>query len=374
MNRRYILPAAAVIIVAGALLAAPTARMLVRIPAVQARLVARGMAANFAANQAGNDLVNAQSLRVILCGTASPIPSATRAGPCALVTAGGHMWLVDAGGGSWRNIMLWHLPIDKLSAVLLTHFHSDHIQDLGEVNMQSWVAGRFHPLPVYGGPGVQQVVDGFTQAYTLDTGYRVTHHGAATLPPEQGPMVAHTIDAGAGAVLHEGQTTTVLDQDGMKITAIGVNHAPISPAYAYRFDYAGRSLVISGDTKPSPAFATAVAGVEVMVHEAQADEVVSMIRDFMRAQGNTRFTKILTDIQSYHTTPAEAGTIANEAGAKLLVLTHLTPALPTLLADSIFLSDAQKTRAEPTLLGHDGLTISLPANGSAIEATDQSIQ
>ena len=254
--------------VAGFVVAGPAARLALRLPFVQQRLIARGFADAMARNARQEALVDAPELRVILCGTGSPLPNRDRAGPCAAVVAAGKIWLVDAGGGGWRNMNLWNMPNGKLAGVLLTHFHSDHIEDLGEVNLQSWVAGRSIALPVFGGPGVESVVNGFNAAYALDSGYRETHHGATVLPPAAAAMVPHVVQAGPGVSLHEGQVADVLNQDGMRITAIGVNHAPVSPAYAYRFDYGGRSVVISGDTKASPDFATAVAGVDVMVHRS----------------------------------------------------------------------------------------------------------
>ena len=358
------------VLVAGVLLAGPGARMALRIPFVQHKLIQRGFAQAMARNAAREALVNAEELRVVLCGTGSPLQSRERAGPCAAVLAAGKIWLVDAGGGGWRNMNVWNMPNGKLAGVLLTHFHSDHIEDLGEVNLQSWVAGRTAALPVYGGPGVESVVNGFNAAYALDSGYRETHHGAAVLPPAAATMVPHVVEAGAGVSLHEGQVTTVLDQDGMKITAIGVNHAPVQPAYAYRFDYGGRSVVISGDTKASPDFATAVAGVDVMVHEAQLSDVLQQLHVLMAEQGNWRMAKVLNDIQGYHTTPEQAGQIANTAGAKLLVLTHLTPALPPFLAGPLFMQAVQRSRASGSVLGHDGLMVSLPQGSDLVDITD----
>jgi ribonuclease Z len=370
MKTRTIALSAAAVIAVGLLLAGPGTKLALRMPAVQQALIRRGFAQAMQANAAAEALVDAPVLRVVLCGTGSPIPSPERAGPCAAVLAGGKIWLVDVGGGGWKNMNLWHMPGDKLAAVLLTHFHSDHIEDLGEVNLVSWVAGRTQALPVYGGPGVDSVVAGFTAAYVLDTGYRERHHGPTVLAPAAAQMVPHVVEAGLGVVLHEGQVQTVLEADGMKISAIGVNHSPVSPAYAYRFDYGGRSVVISGDTRASPDFATAIAGVDVLVHEAQADDALGQIHDLMAQQGNARMAKVLNDIQSYHTTPAQAGEIANKAGAKLLVLTHLTPALPAMLAVPVFMQDVQATRPSGTVLGYDGLMVSLPSGSAEITVSN----
>ena len=367
MKRHHIAVAAVAVIAAVAFIAAPVTNGLLRLRFVQHALIDRGFDRVMRQNDKVAALINAPELRVILCGTGSPLPNRERAGPCAAVTAAGKIWLVDAGGGGWRNLMLWHLPSNQLTGVLLTHFHSDHIEHLGEANLQSWIAGRTTPLKVYGGPGVATVVNGFNAAYSLDSDYRVAHHGAAAMPQEAEIMQPKAVTNWAGATLQEGQAQTVLDQDGIKITAIGVNHAPVSPAYAYRFDFGGRSVVISGDTKYSPQFAAAITGVDVLVHEAQADEAVSQLRDLMAARGNGRLSKMLNDILAYHTTPAQAAQVADLAGAKLLVLTHLTPALPSYLINPLYMQDVQTRRGTGSVVGDDGLMVSLPQNTDKID-------
>src|SRR5881628_2397858 len=109
-------------------------------------------------------LLAPDALRVLLCGTSSPIPSPRRAEACTAVFAGGHMWIVDTGPGSWRTLALRRVRGEAIGAVFLTHLHSDHIGELGEFNLQTWVAGRPGPMRVYGPDGVTDVVQGYTQA------------------------------------------------------------------------------------------------------------------------------------------------------------------------------------------------------------------
>jgi len=118
-------------------------------------------------------------LHLYLCGTAAALPDPNRAGPCTAVVAGGQFVLIDAGPASWRVVDGLNLPVARLSAVLVTHLHSDHIGELGEAIEQSWIAGRTQLLDIYGPPGIEDVVQGFAQVYSHDQGYRVAHHGAA---------------------------------------------------------------------------------------------------------------------------------------------------------------------------------------------------
>ena len=122
-------------------------------------------------------------LHVILVGSGGPINNTKRVSTCTAVIAGGEFILVDVGPGSIRNADLQNLPLGSLSSVLLTHFHSDHIAELGEANFQSWVNGRQKKLEVCGPEGVEKVVEGFSQAYELDARYRIEHHGEAVMPP-----------------------------------------------------------------------------------------------------------------------------------------------------------------------------------------------
>jgi len=134
------------------------------------------------------------ALRVAVCGSSSPLPSAARAKPCVAVFAGGKFYVVDVGPESVENLVLWGVPLSAIGGVLLTHFHSDHIGDLGELHLQTWANGRPAPLAVYGGPGVEHVVDGFNTAYRLDQGYRTAHHSERLMPSTTWGMVAHPVE------------------------------------------------------------------------------------------------------------------------------------------------------------------------------------
>jgi ribonuclease Z len=304
------------------------------------------------------------SLHAVLCGTGSPLPDAGRAAACVAVMAGGQFFLVDVGPGSWEQVQLWGLPRARLSGVLLTHFHSDHIGELGETTVQSWIAGRSGPLPVYGPPGVEQVVEGFQRAYALDAGYRRTHHGNA-LAADGAEPVARPIPLSAPDA-----AAVVLERDGLRITAFAVDHTPVSPAYGYRFDYGGRSVVVSGDTARSPNLAIHARGADVLVHEALVARIVKGVSDRLAERGATRLAKLAADILDYHATPAQAVEIAAEAGVKMLVLTHLVPAVPGPFLNFVFLGDVDVPDALTVVIGEDGTRFTLPPQSDAIDVDE----
>ena len=245
-----------------ALLVGAAASIAAHTPAVQDRLFAAAVKANVGRDNTA--LLGDDALRVALCGTSAPLPSPDRAKACVAVMAGGKMYIVDSGPESTKNLMMWGVPLGQVAGVFLTHFHSDHIGDLGELNLQTWVGARPAPLAVYGGPGVEQVVAGFNTAYAQDDVYRIAHHTPQVLSPATARMVAHTVAMPATGP----RTAVVLDDGQMKITAIETNHAPVSPAYAYRFDYRGRSVVVTGDTTADPRLVAGARGADILVSEA----------------------------------------------------------------------------------------------------------
>ena len=355
--RRALVILAAALLVAGAL-----AALALRSPALQDALVRR--VAERAIGARPDALFADGALRVLLCGTASPLPHATRARPCTAVIAGSRMYVVDVGPGSWNHLALWRIPGERIAAILLTHFHSDHIGELGEFDLQTWVAGRPGPLRVFGPPGVERVVAGFEEAYAEDAKYRIAHHGPELLRPAAEPMEAHAVALGTGGAL-EG-TARVLEEDGLVVTAFLVDHRPAAPALGYRFDYGGRSVVVSGDTAAYPPLAAIAKGADVLVHEAQANHIVAILQRAAERAGLPRQAKILSDIPDYHTTPVEAARFANEAGVRLLLLTHLTPPPLNSFVERVFVRGVDDVRPDGWLLGDDGTTVELPVGSEEV--------
>lgn len=322
-------------------------------------LFERAVAANLA-----RDSVAAlpDGLHVALCGSGSPMADPSRAGPCTAVIAGKRLFVVDIGSGATRNFGPMGLPIGKVEALFLTHFHSDHIDGLGELMTLRWAAGgNARPLPVHGPEGVEAVVAGFNAAYAADRGYRVAHHGDRTVPASGHGAAALPFGA-AGGVIH--------DAGGLKITAFAVDHAPIRPAVGYRFDYAGRSVVISGDAAPDQRIAAAAKGADILVHEALGRDMVAYMGKRLAATNRTANARIMGDIQNYHTSPREAARIADQAGVGMLVLNHIVPPMPVRLLNGYFLGDAGKAFGGPIVVGADGMLFSMPKSGTTIDRAD----
>ena len=305
-------------------------------------------------------------LHVYLCGTGSPMPDASRAGPCLGVLAGDRAFVFDSGSGGVRNLGSMGFPIQKLESVYLTHLHSDHLDGLGELLVLSWIGGsRTTPTPVIGPAGTQQVVDGFNAAYRIDSTYRTAHHGPEIANPAGFGGAAREIDIAAGP----GGTAIVFEDQTLKITAIRVEHAPVDPAFGYRIDYMDRSISISGDTIYHPGFVAASDGVDVMFHEALDPEMVSAIGAKLGERGQNNNAKIFADILDYHASPEDAARAAQSAGADQLVMYHLVPPLPAKMLIQVFLGDAAAEFDGAITVGEDGLIISLPAGSDKISKT-----
>ena len=319
--------------------------------------------AALAAAPAAAQTTAGDGLRIILAGTSGPLPVRDRAKPCVAILAGGALYLVDVGPESTENMMSWRLPLSAARAVFLTHLHSDHIGDLGEFNMQSWVQGREQPLALVGPAGVEKAARGFNTAYENDHLFRRAHHehGGFGFPIAAGRIEPRIIRIPAAAA-----TATAWRDGDLAVTAIRVSHDPVSPAFGYRFDFRGRSVSISGDTMKWPGFAEASKGVDVMLHEAQNEAMTRQLSQALKGMGNARTSSMMADTLSYHTTPVEAADLARMAGAKRLVLYHLTQAGLPFFTPEAFTRGMDAGGPLDWRLAKDGMTIDLPAGSDEI--------
>ena len=287
--------------------------------------------------------------RVTLIGSGNPIPEAARFGPATLVEAGDQKLLFDAGRGA--TIRLWELkiPFNKVSPLFLTHFHSDHTVGIPDLWLTGWLGGPFGrratPFHVIGPTGTKELMTNLERAYAADIHIRIADEH---YPPEGVKVLADEFAA-------EG---VVYEKDGVRVTAFEVNHGDeIKPAYGYRVDYKGRSIVISGDTRFSENVIKYGTGADILVHE-----VAAVRPDLLKDQQVQR-------VMAHHTSPQEAGTVFARAHPKLAVYTHFTllaqPPVPAVTVAEV-VAQTRETYSGALEAGEDLMTVEISENGNPV--------
>lgn len=251
-------------------------------------------------------LFHADSTVVVLLGTGMPRPDPTAQGPATAIVVGPRVFLVDAGPGVERQLAAAHLTITGPEATFITHLHSDHTLGYPDLILTSWVMGRHWPLLVFGPPGLAHMTDDLLAAYAEDIQIRTDG-------------LEHESPNGYRVAVHEIQPGRVYDSAGVRVTAIAVNHGSWRYAFGYRFDTPDRTIVVSGDTRPSEALEAAAKGVDVLVHEVYPAST-------LRAETRPGGQDWPAYMHAFHTSDEELGALAKRAGPKLLVLTHIVRA------------------------------------------------
>lgn len=244
-------------------------------------------------------------IEITLLGTGSPIPDPNRAGPATLVRAGGQVFLVDCGRGVLQRTAAVGVGAAGLSALLLTHLHSDHIGDLGDLLITRWITTFTPdpaPFPIIGPPGTAETVEATLKAFGHDIGYRIAHHDDLNTPP--------------AIEVHEYTEGPVWDRDGVSIRVAPTDHRPVAPTIGFRVDADGASVVLAGDTVPCASLDELAAGAGALVHTVIRKDIVTQIPQ-----------QRLQDICDYHSSVEEAAATAARAGVGTLVMTHYVPAL-----------------------------------------------
>jgi ribonuclease Z len=244
---------------------------------------------------------------------------------CIAVVTPEHFYLIDSGAGSTDNINRLGLPTERLQGLLLTHFHSDHIAEIYEVNLGSWVGGRPVPLIVYGPQGVDEVIDAVNAGYRLDRIYRTGHHGEDLLPPALGVLQHETIAPGV-----------ILEDGDLKISAYVAEHPPIEPAVGYRFDYRGRSVVISGDGNVNDDTFEIVNDADLLLHDALSVPTVSTLSEAMAAVDRPRQSKIVADVLDYHASTDSLIELGKRSSVDMVAFYHLVPVPANSVLEDVF--------------------------------------
>jgi ribonuclease Z len=330
---------------------ARTAVVLAAIACAAAACVEQRLRREF--TRADRSLLTSPGMTLALCGTGTGLPDARRAGPCTAVVAAGRLVLVDVGPGAWESADLSGLPIAALDTVLLTKLIADDVADLGEAITRSWLAGREHPIGVYGPPGTARVVRDVVDVLAFDVAMRLGRHTAAVLRPELAAADAHELPLAS-----DDDAVTVLDQDGLRITAFAVGGIGGVIKVGYRFDYQGRSIVVSGHGRGHPNIVRFAAGADVLVHEAASHAMVERGVGVLESLGDVRAASFARESLRSHATPVEAAEAARDARVGLLVLTQLYPGPNTALRRLMFMRGVRDVFPN-TRLGEDGFRIHL---------------
>ncbi len=269
------------------------------------------------ADELAAELLDRDRITVVTCGTGAPLPS-DRAQTCTAVFVAGQFFLFDLGDRAQPSVEALGLPITDLDAIFVTHFHSDHIADLGEAISRSWIIGRTDPLTVYGPEGIDPIVTNFLEIYSEDVVYRNEHHGPTVFPEPELRTSAVTIE-------HSPEGTVAYDRDGVTVKAYTVAHDPVEPSVGYRVEYRGRAVGISGDTIDSEGLRALAMDADVLVSEVLDHNFVRDAACGLDRAGDERNATIFRDIRDYHIGAETLGRVAEETGVETLMLTHMVP-------------------------------------------------
>ena len=284
---------------------------------------------------------------VTLLGTASPAPRPDRMGPSTLVVVNGQRLLFDTGRGATIRLWQMRVPIGSLDATFLTHFHSDHTSGLPDVWLTGWIGtpygSRHTPFRLIGPIGTKTLMEHLEKAYQADIDIRHKNEGE----PLEGIRTEVTEFKAPGVVW---------SKDGVTVTAVENDHG-VKPSFGYKVAFDGRSVVISGDTRPVPSIIEAARGMDLLIHEVAAAREPLLAIPFFRA------------VINHHTAPADAGRIFAEVRPKLAVYTHIVLLSnkdnPEPTIDDV-VQETRKTYDGPLAVGTDLMSFDIGEDGVGI--------
>lgn len=274
--------------------------------------------------------------RLILLGTGGgPTPKKTVSAPATLIIVNDTPYVIDCGDGVARQWVSADVPLLKLRHIFITHQHSDHNADYGNLILFAWSAGLATRVDTWGPPPLAKMTKLFFEMNDYDIRTRITDEGKVPLEPLVHP---HEISR-AGPVMRD---------ENVRVTSTLVDHPLVSPAFAYRFDAADRSIVISGDTAPSDHLVTLARGADVLVHEALWLPAVDAI-----VARNPNTPTLKKHILNSHTAAEDCGKVAAAAGVKTLVLSHFVPGGDASITDQMWIDAAGKHFKGRIVVGKD---------------------
>jgi ribonuclease Z len=245
-------------------------------------------------------------MRAVLLGTGAPPPNPARRGPSTLVALGPEQFLVDAGSGVGVQLIRAGVKAFDWPRVLITHHHSDHVIDLGHLLVTRWIVGQNAPFEVWGPAGTKRQMEKLLDYLDWDIEIRRAHMHDRPRP------VVHVTEIEEGRLMEVG---------GVTVSAFTVDHDPVKPAFGFRFEGGGRTIAISGDTRPSENLMKWSRDADVLIHEC-----CEMAKTpWFPGCGWPSLEEKIRDLASYHTQPPDLGRVAAGARAKKLVVTHVMP-------------------------------------------------
>jgi ribonuclease BN (tRNA processing enzyme) len=248
-------------------------------------------------------------------------------------------YVIDCGDGVARQLVFAGVPLPQLRHVFLTHQHSDHNADYGNLLLLGWTSGLRTRVDVWGPPPLKEMTRLFMEMNAYDIRTRIEDEGRIPLEP-----LVHVHELTEGGVL--------LEDENVRVSAALVDHPPVVPSFGYRFDAPDRSIVISGDTKPSENLIELARGADVLVHDALYPAAIDRL-----VANVSNATALKQSIMSHHTSAEDAGRVALAAGVKTLVLSHLIPADDPQITEQMWI-DAASTHFDGTVIvGKDLLEI-----------------
>jgi ribonuclease BN (tRNA processing enzyme) len=289
---------------------------------------------------AGESPPPAGRTRLILLGTGGgPRPKRESNASSQVVIAGDRLYVIDCGDGVARQLVLAGASLDALRHVFVTHHHSDHNADYGNLLLLAWASGLRTPVDTWGPPPLERMTRLFLELNAYDIGIRIEEAGFVPFEPL---IRAH----------ERSEPGLVLEDENVRVTSALVAHPPVAPAFAYRFDAADRSIVVSGDTARSESLIRLAKGADVLVHEAMylpaVERLVSRIPNASRLRDH---------LLASHTSVEDCARIATAAGVKMLVLSHLVPPDDPQVSEQDWLTAARPHYEGPIVVGRDLLEI-----------------
>ena len=278
--------------------------------------------------------------RLILLGTGGgPTPKPNRAQPAQVIVVNNAAYVVDCGNGVARQMVLANVPLSSLRGVFITHQHSDHNADYGNLILLAWGATLTSKVNTYGPPPLREMTRLFLEMNDYDIKTRMADEGRVDLRPL---IVPHEVTEGG----------SVMQDENVKVSAALVDHGVVKPAFAYRFDCPDRSIVISGDTRPSENLVRLAKGADVLVHEVM---YLPALEKLSASEPNA--TTLMAHLMAAHTSTERVGKIATEAGVKTLVLSHFVPGGTPVIPDKVWYDAVKPHFSGRLIVGRDLMEI-----------------